>query len=127
MVGERDARKEEGDAEEVVGVRGSAEEEEVTGRGNEGSQDQSNLSKEGGSGAQGVAAGSEAYDVAAGLNASIERIAKTRFSNTDRVVFVAGLEGTGHHLIGEAFATAVKGAASPAEDSTTLRCTHAPA
>jgi hypothetical protein len=71
MVGERDARKEEGDAEEAVGVRGSAEEEEVTGRGNEGSQDQSNLSKEGGSGAQGVAAGSEAYDVAAGLNASI--------------------------------------------------------
>jgi hypothetical protein len=53
-----------------------------------------------------------------------QRIAKTRFSNTDRVVFVAGLEGTGHHLIGEAFATAVKGAASPAEDSTTLRCLH---
>ena len=50
-----------------------------------------------------------------------QRIAKTRFSNTDRVVFVAGLEGTGHHLIGEAF---VKGAASPAEDSTTLRCLH---
>ena len=53
-----------------------------------------------------------------------QRIAKTLFSNTDRVVFVAGLEGTGHHLIGEAFATAVKGAASPAEDSTTLRCLH---
>lgn len=53
-----------------------------------------------------------------------QRIAKTRFSNTDRFVFVAGLEGTGHHLIGEAFATAVEGAESPAKDSTTLRCLH---
>ena len=53
-----------------------------------------------------------------------QRIATTRFSNTDRFVFVAGLEGTGHHLIGEAFATAVEGAESPAKDSTTLRCLH---
>jgi len=53
-----------------------------------------------------------------------QRIAETRFSNTDSVVFVAGLQGTEHHLIGEAFATAVKGTALRAQDSTTLRCLH---
>jgi hypothetical protein len=49
-------------------------------------------------------------------------IRKTRFSNRTRFVFVAGLEGTGHHLLGQAFHATVGGVPSPVVDAATLRC-----